>query len=798
VSLFVAAAERLDTNGRGESLTTVPSLRRRVRSAIPIVRLTSRPLREWVVRYAFLAAVCFLLLGILANAFFWPFGVPYLFWQESWGRRLFAGIGVGMFTVNVGVVGFLLASRQPWITELEAVWSEWEPKDYVLGFLVRYLLLTTAVLVTAVWLFALRAPAYLSGPARLGFPASVTLGAAAAAGSLWLTRSITEGHVRRGTAFGRLLLALDRGPSTSPPSPVTSAPPATPRAQIPIDGIHRAAAVFFIGQAVFFVACGIAAVTFLGAIMSAGLVLAMFLSALVSGYGAVRWWAEDDRFLWFFGIIGGWITLAGAGPYRHTLFDLRNEYRDPVPITVRPPPNHELLDSATTIESWAAGGRSGPLVVLAVDGGGIRAATWIIAMLSALEKDLPGFPHHVRIITGASGGMVGAAYYVATLERPDPARTSARHATEKGDVLTPEAMIAAISKDSLEATTRRLFFRDISPVVWQSYADRGYALEHQWELNTGSMSQPLHALAAGEAAGWRPSLVFSPMIVEDGRRLLIANLDLAAVSSAVLPQSAPTPRTVSVSALELAKLVPAARNLHVSTVARMSASFPYVTPAAEIPTRPLRRVVDAGYYDEHGVALAASWILANRDAIRRHATKLALIQFPDERSDPRRLPNPCAGAWWSRGLSDLFSPPEGVLAGWSGAMAFRNDEAVQALGHVFNNQEQADFFRSYVFEPYDPVPVPAALYVDTAEWLACARRYCADVEKQRPVALSWTMIEDHRQELRGSPNTALNCAARRDLVRWWTGAEPGTLQGCRAPMPEPTPGPPDTCAVGSP
>ena len=40
----------------------------------------------------------------------------------------------------------------------------------------------------------------------------------------------------------------------------------------------------------------------------------------------------------------------------------------------------------------------------------------------------------------------------------------------------------------------------------------------------------------------------------------------------------------------------------------MSSTFPYVTSAAALPTDPPRHVVDAGYYDNYGVNLAAAWI----------------------------------------------------------------------------------------------------------------------------------------------------------------------------------------------
>lgn len=760
-------------------------LRRWLREAKPMARLLVRPLWHWIVRYAFLAAMTAILMGIVANWFLWQLGLPYLFWHESWGRRLFAGIGVGMFTINVAVVGFLLTSRAAWVTELEAVWPSWEFRDSVLSLLVRYLLLTSGVLVAAVWLFTLRAPHYLSGPARLLFPAAVTLGAVLAAGGLWLTRSFTESQVRRGTWLGRLLASMDG--SEAPPSTIGAFVRRRRSGQgslIPTADIHRAAAVFFVSQLLFFIVVGLLAVTPARHVLSAGLVLAMFMSAMVSGYGALRWWGEENRVWLFAGIVGFWVVLAAWGPYRHTLYDIRHEYERAVPVTVRPLPNPNLLDSAATMEAWGRNGGRRPLVVLAVDGGGIRAATWIVSMLTTLEQDIPGFPSYVRVITGASGGMVGAAYYVATLQKPG---AGAVHVADKpGRTLSRDQMIDAISADALEATTRRLVFRDVWPVVWRAYADRGHALERAWEENTGSMDQPLSQLAAGEAEGWRPSLIFSPMIVEDGRRLLVSNLDLAPLTTAHLPTGARSPIPASQSALEFAKLVPRALDLHVSTVARMSASFPYVSPAAEVPTRPLRRVVDAGYYDEHGVALATAWILANETAIRQHASKVVLIQMPDQRTDPNRLPDPCAPAWWSRGLSDLVSPPHGVLSGWTGGMNFRNDEAVQTLGRILN-PEGADFFRSYVFEPYDPVPPPDGLYVPSDRWDDLAKEYCEAVDELRPVSLSWHMISTHRRQLSDvSPHTVPNCEARRSLAQWMGGA-PSTPQGCRDPVPEPPP-----------
>ena len=65
------------------------------------------------------------------------------------------------------------------------------------------------------------------------------------------------------------------------------------------------------------------------------------------------------------------------------------------------------------------------LAVVCVSGGGVRAAVWA-AVLTRLEEAYANFPYHVRLVTGASGGMVGAAYYVATLNDPLDSGTAMR------------------------------------------------------------------------------------------------------------------------------------------------------------------------------------------------------------------------------------------------------------------------------------------------------------------------------------------------------------------------------------
>src|SRR5262245_61332990 len=96
----------------------------------------------------------------------------------------------------------------------------------------------------------------------------------------------------------------------------------------------------------------------------------------------------------------------------------------------QPAPQQELL--AVEKVDWARYGRlSGkrfeygekPLILVTVSGGAQRSAAWSLLVLQELERAFAAheldFPAHVRLITGASGGMLGAAYYVAALEEPE-------------------------------------------------------------------------------------------------------------------------------------------------------------------------------------------------------------------------------------------------------------------------------------------------------------------------------------------------------------------------------------------
>jgi hypothetical protein len=424
------------------------------------------------------------------------------------------------------------------------------------------------------------------------------------------------------------------------------------------------------------------------------------------------------------------------------------------------------------LEGWRAATESATgevkpkIVLVATSGGANRSSLWTAVVLKRLEDELKSsrsgplgsdFPRHIRLITGASGGMVGAAHYVVTLgPAGHPSGFSPRAVAD--DYLTP----------ILNATA----FRE-APLLFVPVAnyesDRGYALEAAMERTTPDLKQSFANLDQGEREGWRPSLVFSPMIVEDGRRLIVSNRMLPYLAdaegslllgkrplqartlrpsvdelkkfmqsgdSAALQSSDPEATRVrqprqrydpqepdrdvySRSAIELFRLFPDARaSFRVSTAARMNASFPYVSPAVDLPTDPPRRVVDAGYYDNYGVNLAARWMLHHAPWLQNHTSGVVLIQIRDTPSEylRRHLHDPDEPLLYDRtgarqtrrflaqvqgGWQWLTSPISGATAARWSVTSFRNDELVEEVGEALNAFRQEDeppFFTTVVFE----------------------------------------------------------------------------------------------------
>ncbi len=339
-------------------------------------------------------------------------------------------------------------------------------------------------------------------------------------------------------------------------------------------------------------------------------------------------------------------------------------------------------------------------IVVTTSGGAYTATFFTAAVLDRLRQEsrangqLPGFDQNIRLMTGASGGLVGAAYF-AVLPKHFPNGSDNLKlvdlisadisAANKGGEDNPLGFATRAPRDSLTAVAQQLAKGDIFDIVFpmKRDRDRGLALEQQWRMLdvTFADMKPL------EAEGLAPSLIFSPMLVETGQPMFISNLDLSGLPKQEYGQT-----------LNFFETFPKAyRTFSLATAARMNSTFPFVSPAVDLPTQPIRRVVDAGYFDNFGMNMAVTYLRQPKiiELIRTLTSGVIIVQinaYPIDATIDTAIEAECGSksptgkSKETQGFEFLLSPLEGLFAARNASMVFRNEQELGGLIDLYKEK----------------------------------------------------------------------------------------------------------------
>ena len=245
--------------------------------------------------------------------------------------------------------------------------------------------------------------------------------------------------------------------------------------------------------------------------------------------------------------------------------------------------------SAPTPAQTVLASKSQRIILVAANGGGIQAAAWTAQVLAGLKQEFGSiFTDSLRLISSVSGGSLGAAYFVYSLSDPELARDPAEAAT-----------LSSLDEVAWGLAWTDLF-RAVLPWLFGRIMGRGRALEKAWCLNSAEnksrgsrMDWPLSDWNNHVANGTLPAVILNATVAETGERLLLATTRLDRDHS--------TGRA-RLDAADLHRVNGEDLDVAVVTAARLSASFPYVTPAARSDAPgPHPHIVDGGYFDNYGM-----------------------------------------------------------------------------------------------------------------------------------------------------------------------------------------------------
>jgi hypothetical protein len=304
-------------------------------------------------------------------------------------------------------------------------------------------------------------------------------------------------------------------------------------------------------------------------------------------------------------------------------FSLWNDNHPVRPIgselaTTRPP-------ATAAFAQWAARHPDGPVIVVAAEGGGIRAAYWTMAVLARVHAEIPEARTRLFAVSGISGGSVGGALYAALV------RDGRDVARESGPVLADGLLAPVLAKmvtgDFLQwllplpvpAFDRSLGFEQALASAYDGGRDAG----------SSTFERGFLELRPDPAAGV-PALYLTSVSVETGARVIAS------------PYAWPDDGSRR-DRVDLHELIGA--DLSLASAVHNSARFTYVSPAGRLIAHDGEdrgHVVDGGYFENTGIETAIDVMDAVDPAGAREFILLVLCNTPGGCRRPEAAVEPAA------------------------------------------------------------------------------------------------------------------------------------------------------------
>lgn len=291
------------------------------------------------------------------------------------------------------------------------------------------------------------------------------------------------------------------------------------------------------------------------------------------------------------------------------------------------------------------------MYVISTSGGGTRAATFTMHVLQKLNNlSQDRLMNQTSLITGSSGGMMGAAYF----------RELYREKLFNNTInLSDSSYAEDISTDLMNSLFSSYVARDIIgppqhfKVGEHRYIkDRGYAFEEKLnEITHGKLNKQLKDYVDAELRAQIPLAFFNSVITRDGRRMTISTQPASFMMYTSSDTSGSFP--FGIDGVDFVSYFKNQNpyDLRLLTAIRMSATFPYVLPSVWLPTKPVIDVMDAGFRDNTGVQTALKFLFEFREWIKQNCSKLVLIQIVDKRPGGWDFP------FESKTMIDLLTNP---------------------------------------------------------------------------------------------------------------------------------------------
>lgn len=320
---------------------------------------------------------------------------------------------------------------------------------------------------------------------------------------------------------------------------------------------------------------------------------------------------------------------------------------------------HDISLAIERLENWKKQtGQEKPIAVfVATSGGGSRASMWsFLAMQHLNDRTNGALMMHMNLGTGSSGGMIGLAYfrelYIQNISTEDKVMDMGK------DILNPVIFNLAVN----DLLIRSHKFEQNGELHWK---DRGYIFEKQLHQNTDSvLVKKLGDYRNLELSAGAPSLILTPSILNDSRRLVVSNFPLRFLCTnnnenvdfqSFFSENDPN-------------------EVNYATLLRTNSSFPYVLPSVSLPTKPQIEVFDSGLKDNFGMKTTVNYINQLKDWFEENTSQLVILQIKDGLNTRNKTKSKSQSI-----LSELLSPFGSLYGNWFDVQKYNHDELLHFL-----------------------------------------------------------------------------------------------------------------------
>jgi len=332
------------------------------------------------------------------------------------------------------------------------------------------------------------------------------------------------------------------------------------------------------------------------------------------------------------------------------------------------------------------------LIFINTSGGGSRSAVFTMNILQKLDAQNGGnLMDRTFMITGASGGMFGAAYFreLCRLKKyKDPSiRPDSRKYTDAigGDLLNP--LFSSFVARDLASPAQKFKVGD-----YEYVKDRGYAFEQKLNKNTaGVLDRQLRDLEPDESAARIPLMLFSSVVTRDSRTMLMSTQPISFLMRPVFDSN--RIKHIAPDAIDFGSFFKHQdpMNVRMLTALRMNATFPYVLPNVWLPSDPVIDVMDAGFRDNFGEQVAIRFVHVFHDWIEQNTRGVLLIQIRDRQTGGWESP------FESTDITEIITKPLLLLQyNWYKMQEYNQNDLLSVMEGYMGNS-----FYKMTFQ-YDP------------------------------------------------------------------------------------------------